>query len=214
MTGFRNTGIPALGRGLLVAATAVLMGLMPHAGAAAADSAKIKVIVDNDRVLLREIETPVDQPIVVSEKHDAIVIGMKAGDVKYTTKGTAARLAGAHDPKSMVIELKDFVVQPIANNSGQGPAFPRPRVKKVLENARVVIWDYTWLPNEPTPKHFHDKDVVITYFADGAIKSIGLDGAETVNKVQYGLAKFNPRDRAHHELLAEGSARAVIVELK
>jgi hypothetical protein len=37
------------------------------------------------------------------------------------------------------------------------PAFPRPGVKKILENERVIVWDCTWTPGVATPMHFHDK---------------------------------------------------------
>jgi hypothetical protein len=37
-------------------------------------------------------------------------------------------------------------VPPIENKSGYPLGFPRPGSKKLLENARVIVWDYTWQP--------------------------------------------------------------------
>jgi hypothetical protein len=47
------------------------------------------------------------------------------------------------DARTVVIELQDIAVPPLVNNSGQPPAFPRPGIKKLLENDRVVAWSYT-----------------------------------------------------------------------
>ena len=101
-----------------------------------------------------------------------------------------------------------------ANATGYPLAFPRPNVKKVIDNDRVVIWDYTWTPGVPTPTHFHDKDVVVTYLEDGALRSTDPAGASVINEHYFGFTKLNSRDRVHTEELVKGKARAIIVELK
>ena len=109
----------------------------------------------------------------------------------------------------------DFVwVPPLENRSGYPAAFPRPGVTKALDNERVLVWDYSWKPGEPTPMHFHDKDVVVTYVAEGALKSTTPDGQSTTNEFWPGTVRFNARDRVHTEVLARGQGRAIIVELK
>jgi hypothetical protein len=116
--------------------------------------------------------------------------------------------------ETVAITLKNASVPPLANKSGYPPAFPRPGVKKLLENDRVVVWDYTWTSGVPTPTHFHDKDVVVIYLADGALKSTEPSGQSVINEHYNGFTKFNPRDRVHTEELIRGKARAIIVELK
>ncbi len=116
--------------------------------------------------------------------------------------------------KSIVIQLKDHVVPPLVNKSGLPNAFPRPGSKKQFENARIVVWDYSWTPGEPSPMHFHDKDVVVVYLENGALKSTTQDGKSVVNDISFGLTKFNPRDRSHTEEVVKGKARAVMMELK
>jgi hypothetical protein len=111
------------------------------------------------------------------------------------------------------VELKDRTTAPYPNTSGYPNAFPRPGSTKVLENDRVVVWDYTWVPGVATPVHFHDKDVVVVYLADGALTSTTPDGVSTVNEHSFGFTKFNPGNRAHTELLSRGSARAIVIEL-
>ncbi|MDB6084202.1 MAG: hypothetical protein JWN43_2083 [Gammaproteobacteria bacterium] len=115
---------------------------------------------------------------------------------------------------TIVIELKDLPVTPLANESGHPLAFPRRHARKLLENAQVVVWDYVWHPAEPTPMHFHDKDAVVVFEATGALKATTPDGKSTVTTIKFGGVQFNPRGRVHTEILADGHAHAVITELK
>ena len=103
---------------------------------------------------------------------------------------------------------------PLANASGFPNAFPRPGVKKRLENDKVLVWDYTWTTGVPTPMHFHDKDVVVVYLENGALKSTTPDRQSVVNDLSRGLIRFNARDRIHTEELVKGKSRAIITELK
>lgn len=139
------------------------------------------------------------------------------GRVRYLTPGTnPASSAGAPAPGgyTVAIEVKDPSVPPLKNNSPYPLAFPRPNVKKVLENDRVIVWDYTWTAGVPTPMHFHDKDVVVIYLEDGALRSTDPSGHAVINEHYFGFTKFNAGDRVHTEELIRGRARAIIVELK
>jgi len=139
--------------------------------------------------------------------------------VSLSRKGSAVfghkgNIPGEAGTRAAVIELKDHGVAPIANNSGYPLAFPRPRAKKMLENDRVMVWSYSWNLGEPTPMHFHDKDAVVVFEEDSALKSTTPDGKSVVNENKFGDIRFNRRDRTHTELLVRGTASAVIVELK
>ena len=90
-----------------------------------------------------------------------------------------------------MIDLKDHPVDPLQNPTTYPLAFPRPGSKKILENDRVIVWDYTWEPGVATPMHFHDKDVVAWFLEDGDLKSTTPDGKETVNKYTTGTVRFN-----------------------
>ena len=138
------------------------------------------------------------------------------GEVQYEVRGEGHRVdsVGASVPHDIVIELKDAKVAPLANTTKYPNAFPRPGSKKVLENARIVVWDYTWTPGVPTPMHFHDKDVVVTYLETGELASTSPDGQVQNNPHYFGFTKFNTRDRSHTETLVKGQGRAIIVELK
>ena len=114
----------------------------------------------------------------------------------------------------VVIALKDAPVEPWVNSSGLPAAFPRPGSRKVLENRRVIVWQYAWVAGRPTPMHVHDKDVVVGFRYEGTLKSVSPTGEQTVNTYHPGIVRFNPRNRSHSEQLISGRESAMIVELK
>lgn len=162
-----------------------------------------KPMVDNDRVTVWDVTTASKQPL------DAVVVSF-SGKAAFLPKGTAPKLNG----RSIVIDLKDHPVAPIPNNSGYPLAFPRPGSKKLLENDRVTVWEYTWKPNVPTPMHFHDKDVVVLFLEDGDLKSTPPNGISVVIPHTPGSVSFNPGNRTHFETLVRGKQHAIITELK
>ena len=87
-------------------------------------------------------------------------------------------------------------------------------LRPLLENARVVVWDYSWTPGVATPMHFHDKDVVVYYFEDGDLQSTTPSGEKTVNSYKPGMIRFNLRDRSHTETLIHGKQHGIMTELK
>jgi hypothetical protein len=145
-----------------------------------------------------------------------IWVAPSAGTVVFWQKGAerrAAQSAGA-PARAIVIDLKDHPASAMVNTSGFPNAFPRPGGKKAFENDHILVWDYTWTPGQPTPMHFHDKDVVVVYLKDGALKSTTPDGKSVVNQLSVGKTTFNARDRVHTETLVEGQSRAIITEFK
>lgn len=142
-------------------------------------------------------------------------VAHKLGDVRFVPKGVTHFEQSTTDKRHAIqIDLKDVSVSPIPNRTRYPLAFPRPGVKKVLDNNRVTVWDYTWTSGQPTPMHFHDKDVVVVYLAEGQLKSTTVDGKADVNAITFGMTRFNAPNRTHTEELIKGAARAIIVELK
>jgi hypothetical protein len=163
-----------------------------------------KPLIDNDRVTVWDATAPTTaQPL------DAVVVSL-SGSAAFVPKGKNSSAA----VRSIVIDLKDHPVAPIANTTGYPLAFPRPGSKKILENDRVIVWDYTWTPGVATPMHFHDKDVVVLFLEDGDLSSTTPDGKVTTNSYTPGTVRFNARDRTHTETLVRGKQRAIITELK
>ena len=170
-------------------------------------------LIDNDRVTVWDL-TAAD-PNAPQPAHESVWVSVtRPGEVQVKAKGVRADVA-ALGGRAIAIDLKDKHVPALANQSGYPLACPRPgQLKRVFENDRVIVWDYTWTPGQPTPMHFHDKDVVVVYMADGALKSTTPDGQSTLNEFSMGAVRFNLRDRVHSEVLSRGTGRAVITELK
>ena len=164
-------------------------------------------IIDNERLTVWDTTSPLPPA-----EHEFVAVSLaRPGTAVLGHKGDIPGEAGA---RTVVIELKDHVVAPLANNTGYPNAFPRPRVVKLLETDRVVVWSYHWNPGEPTPMHFHDKDVVVVYEEDTPLKSTAPDGKSVINDYKAGDIRFNRRDRTHTELLVRGTGSAVMTELK
>ena len=175
-----------------------------------------KPVIDNERVTVWDLSGTKGQTNpALGHDRDVVVMrltGLDAGTASFIAKGNnKPAVIGA---RSLIIELKDTVVPPLENKTGYPLAFPRPHVKKLLENDRVIVWSYRWNPGEPTPMHFHDKDVVVIYLEDTALTSTTPEGAKTLNEYKTYDIRFNKRDRTHTELLAHGTGSAMMLELK
>ena len=177
-------------------------------------------IIDNERVAVWDFTWTRGVPEALERSRtDSVWISVSpsAGDVRYWAKGAPRRAEPSiGSPIRMIsIDLKDHPVAPITNTSGFPNAFPRPgNNRKVFENNRVIVWDFTWTKAVPTPMHFHDKDVVVVYLGTGTLRSTTPDGKATDNKWKPGDTRFNLGNRIHTETLIEGELRAVITELK
>jgi hypothetical protein len=163
-----------------------------------------KPAIDNDRVAVMDVAGP-----TAAQPTDAVVVSF-AGQAVFVPKGTTPKISG----RSLIIDLKNNPVSPIPNTSGYPLAFPRPGAKKLLENERVIVWDFSWTPGAATPMHFHDKDVVVLFLEDGDLKSTTPDGKDVVTVYTSGEIRFNARNRTHQETLVRGKQRAIITELK
>jgi hypothetical protein len=171
-----------------------------------------KPVIDNERVTVWDL-TGEPRPVRTFD-HDVVVMqltGSHARTASFIPKGGVYKPSGA---RSLLIELKDQPVAPLENKTGYPLAFPRPHVKKLVENDRVIVWSYRWNPGEPTPMHFHDKDVVVIYVEPTALTSTTPDGAKTLNDYKAFDIRFNKRDRTHTELLERGTGSAMMMELK
>jgi hypothetical protein len=137
------------------------------------------------------------------------------GDAVFIPKGKGVRqVATGSEPIHLVVVTLKAPPSRIANQGNLPLAFPRPGAVKRLENDRVVVWNYTWRKNTPTPMHFHDKDVVLVYRYDATVRSTALDGMFVENTHKAGEVRFNKGDRVHSELLLTARQSAVMMELK
>ena len=218
----------------LACALVVLMAAAAPKAPAQTDG--VSPVIDNERVTVREVTLIPGQPGSI-ERHntDFVTIFLdggkihtvdshgkssvavrRSGDVIFGVRGAeeTEEVISPGPARLVVVELKDHPVPPLVNKSGYPNAFPRPGSKKVLDNVRVVAWDYTWKPGVATRMHYHDKDVVLVYKEDGSIKSTTPDGKSVVSDHKAGTVAFNKGDRTHFEELVKGRESAIIVELK
>jgi hypothetical protein len=164
-------------------------------------------IVDNEHVKVWDTAVPLPP-----SPHDFVTVSLsRKGTADFGHQGD---IPGKTGSRTIVIELKELPASPIANGTGYPLAFPRKHAKKLLENRKVVVWDYVWQPGESTPVHFHDKDAIVVFEATGALKATTPDGKSAVTEINFGEVRFNPSGRIHTEILADGEAHAVITELK
>jgi quercetin dioxygenase-like cupin family protein len=211
------------------AAAAVLLA----AGKAMAAPAPV---IDNDRVVVWNLTLSRGQPASAARSDlDEVVIFPGGGQFRATEPKGSPRLVryrpgaaifvprGTERPGALlsisraqvvVVALKDRTSPPVAPVEGLPPAFPRAGAVKVLENDRVVAWNYSWRPGVTTPMHHHDKDAVLVFRFDGALESIARDGTSIVTAHKAGEILFNPANRVHSERLVAARQSAIIVELK
>jgi hypothetical protein len=137
------------------------------------------------------------------------------GDVEFVSKGATSQRRGASKEgvRTIVIQLEGASPPALANTAGIRDAFDRPGIEKAFQNDEVTAWRYTWEFGKRTPLHFHARDVVVVYLAEGVLKSITPDGKSVLNPHTFGFTKFSPRGRTHFEELVQGKASAVMVEL-
>jgi hypothetical protein len=167
---------------------------------------QVKQLIDNEDVTAWDVDGA-----TTARPGDTVIVSLAgAGSASFVPKGTAPSVTG----RCVVIDLKNHASTPLPNPTNYPLAFPRPGVKKVLENDKVIVWDYTWAPGVATPMHFHDKDVVVVYFDDGDLRSTSVDGNVVTNSYKFGMVTFNRRNRTHTETLVRGKQRAIITELK
>jgi hypothetical protein len=166
-----------------------------------------KPIIDNENVTVWDTTKTLPPA-----QHDFIAVSLvRKGTAVFGDKG---QTPGENGSRTIVIELKDHAATVYPNTTGFPNAFPRPRVVKLIDNDRLTVWSYHWNPGEPTPMHFHDKDVVVVYQEDTALTSTTPDGKSVSNDYRFGDVRFNRGNRTHTELLTGPSGSAVMTELK
>lgn len=205
----------------LVAALLVL-GTFPIAQPAAGQSAAgvSHPIATNEFVAVQDLRWTAPASAPAASSHDVAVVyleGRPVGEVAFLGRGDEPDV-GAVPPagaaRAIVIELQDRPMRSYPNGSGSPLAFPRPGSKKMLENDRVTVWDYTFEPNVSSPLHFHDRDVVVVFLGEGTLASTTPDGTVAVSEHTNGVTRFHPGNRFHTETLIKGTCRVIVVELK
>ncbi len=194
-------------------------------------------VVENDRIIVWDVTWPKGRPTPMhNHDYDIAVVTIapgaikttnpdgssqegapaKIGDILYQKRGVVHQEEGISDStrRGIVVEFKDVKVSPLPLKPGLPPAFPRENVKKLLENDRVIFWEYEWKPGSPVPTHHHIRQAVGIFLAAGQLKSVTPEGMEEINDVALGTVRAAAPGRIHTEEAVKGSPRAVMIELK
>ncbi len=187
-------------------------------------------VIDNARVTVRDIALePGKTGPAIPHAGDYVVLyfdgghihgadgRMKAhpaGDAAFGHGGETRDMAMDTPAREIVVELKDAPSGTVPNTTGLPNGFPREGAKKVFENDKVIVWNYAWALNKPTPMHFHNTEVVVAYRGDGDIKAATPDGKSAISHRKTGDVVYNLANRSHSEELVSGTASGVMLELK
>jgi quercetin dioxygenase-like cupin family protein len=187
-------------------------------------------VIDNERVTVRDVALEQGKPgPVIAHAGDYVVLYVKGGRIRtangktanhadgsafFGHGGTSSDIATQGPAHEVVVDLKDAPSKTVPNTTGLPPAFPRPGSKKVFENDKIRVWNYAWQLGKPTPMHFHNTEVVVTYLGDGDVASTTPDGKKSVNHHNPGDIVFNVANRSHSEELVKGEQSGIMMELK
>jgi quercetin dioxygenase-like cupin family protein len=201
---------------------------MPAATPALADAPA--PVIDNARVTVRDVPLKQGEPgSAIQHAGDYVVLYVKGGRIRGANGQTKDHVSGSAiaghggatsdtaldgDAHEVVVELKDSPSNTVPNATGLPPGFPREGAKKVFENDKVKVWNYTWLPGKPTPMHFHNTEVVVVYLGNGDLAATTPDGKKTITHHNPGDIVFNLANRSHSEELVKGDMSGIMLELK
>jgi hypothetical protein len=94
------------------------------------------------------------------------------------------------------------------------PAYPRDGAKKVLDNARVFVWDISWLKQQ-YPLHRHRYDLVGVYYAPGDRTIVAQDGTRRPVSTKAWDTAFQRAGVTHiEEGASDTPLRALFIDLK
>ena len=190
-------------------------------------------VLQNDRVNVWEVTWPKGQPTAMHEHpFDQLSITLSGGSVRVTKpgkepaigqstlasialtpKGTVHMEEGISDvpQHKVMLEIKPYSQPPLTPTAGLPPAFPRDGAAKLMETESFIAWDYTWKSGQTVPRHQELFDSVTVFVVGGTIQ---YSGAREIAVSAGDVIYTGRRAEASSEEAAQGSPRAVIVELK
>ena len=194
-------------------------------------------ILENERVVIWDVTYEKGKPTAMHEhKLNLVGVFLAGGVVKHTFPDDTFRLSPSvkvgqaifqksgvvhteegvseTDCRGIIVELKKYPPPALETKPGVTPAFPRESAIKLLENERVIVWDYTWVLGNNPPPHMHDKDTVLVYIQPG--KFLSDPHSDTAGGVfrSFGEVVYNNRNKIHASEAEESSPRAIVIELK
>jgi hypothetical protein len=147
----------------------------------------------------------------------------KVGSIRFESKGTTETEEGLSEApaRAAVFQLKDVTPPIWPVTDGVPDQLPRAGAVKLFETDRVIVWDQTFIPGVPGPRHQHYKSTAGVWLAGGktTVTSDPVDGAPVppvvTTKVPGVVVNHTGLIKApHREEELEGSPRIIYVEFK
>lgn len=172
-------------------------------------------LYDMAGVYLRYGEVTVTRPDGVATSTPPFEVPRPHFQLKGITHREEARgKPGDPERLAIMVDLKDDPAPAFTVTTADPRAFPRAGAVNVLENARVRLWDYTWTPGSPTPRHLHDTDTIEVFVTGGRIRTRTADGQDEAHDVAFKSARWVPRGRVDTEEAVSGTPRAIVIEIR
>src|SRR5262245_15098754 len=134
------------------------------------------------------------------------------GNLSTTKRGTTHIEEGATDPplRAVFIEMKkdEGSGQPEAA-AATPPPWIRDGSKALLDEARVVVWDYTWKAG-PSATTTYTRDTVAVWLGTGKIKLTPRGGSATIVDVAPGQVRRYTRGDVETVEVVDGTPREMI----
>jgi hypothetical protein len=153
---------------------------------------------------------------VVAPNGQRRTLPAKAGGAWFFQRGAThieEMPGGSPARHAVVIDLKGVAAPSLINSSGSPTVFPQGVAEKLIENARVVMWDCTW-PTEDAQTHFYDKNVFIVFVNSGELSSSVAGGPPQPLFVSTGQVLFRAGGKTLSERSKKGNVRGIVIELK
>jgi len=197
-------------------------------------------LIDNPRVSVWEVNwRRGDQQPIHRHKYDMAGVYLRWGPITVTgldgkavdspefpvphpyfqLKGITHReeahgAAGTPERLAIMVDLKDAVTDMMVIDEPGPSAYPRDGAKNVLENPRILMWDYTYAATAPAAKRVYRRDVVEVVVTGGTIKVTGADGTAETRVLAPKQARYINRGTVQTEQWVSGSPRVIAIDLK
>ena len=147
----------------------------------------------------------------------------KVGSIRFESKGTIETEEGLSEApaQAAVFQLKDVAPPVWPVTAGVLDQLPRAGAVKLFESDRVIVWDQTFIPGVPGPRHQHYKSTAGVWLAGGktTVTSDPIEGVSVppvvTTKVPGVVVNHTGLIKApHREEELEGAPRIIYVEFK
>ena len=136
------------------------------------------------------------------------------GQATFSRKGLTHSEEGLSDipQRKIFLELKSMGTPVPADAHSE---FPPNGTKKLLDNDRLIAWDYTWASGEKVQVDARFYDTVTVFLTGGTIRAHDTKGETKVMERKPGDVVYASHGSpTHSEQTVSGSPRAIIVQLK